>query len=407
MGIIRAADILLPDAVEMEKWSVIACDQFTSDRDYWAETCRIVGNRPSSLHMILPEAWIGSREAESAADRIAEKMLLYQREGIFRERKNAMIAVERQMQDGKIRRGLLAAVDLEAYDYRPDVPAPIKATERTVEERLIKRLELRKKASLESPHILVFFDDPEHRIDAELESLQEDMQEEYAFELMQGGGWIRGRSLQGTAAADMEKAFERLTGNGNAVLAAGDGNHSLATAKLCWEERKRTLSVQEKETHPARYALVELVNVYDEGVEIEPIHRVLLETDSRGFAGYAAEILRQQSKNGIPRTVIAGSAAGERRIEVKGLSTRELVSAADGLIEDYAQLRGGTEDYIHDAGSARTIGSGKNAAFLLLPEVKREELFSVVRNNMIFPQKSFSIGSARDKRYYLEYRRIR
>ena len=407
MGVIKAANILLPDAVEMDKWSVIACDQFTSDREYWAEICRIVGDRPSSLHMIFPEAWIGSREEDGASARIAERMLRYQREGIFREQKDAMIAVERQMQDGKIRRGIVAAVDLEAYDYRPEASAPIKATERTVEERLVKRLKLRKNASLESPHILVFFDDPEHRIDAELESVQGEMREEYSFELMQGGGWIRGRSFQGAAVRRMEKAFEELTGTGQTMLAAGDGNHSLATAKLCWEEMKKTLSDREKTEDPARYALVELVNVYDEGVEIEPIHRVLLGTDSRGFADYAERFFRGRSKNGSPRTLIAGTAAGEKSIEVYGLSTGELVSAADGLMEEYARLRGGTEDFIHDAGSARTIGSGEQAVFLILPEVRREELFSVVRENRIFPQKSFSIGNARDKRYYLEYRRIR
>ena len=407
MGIIKAADILLPDAVEMEKWSVIACDQFTSDREYWRETCRIVGDCPSSLHMILPEAWIGRKEAEGAADRIAERMLRYQREGIFRERRNAMIAVERQMQDGKIRRGIVAAVDLEAYDFRPDVPAAIKATEQTVEERLVKRLELREKASLEAPHTLVFFDDPEHRIDAELNRLQAEMQEEYSFELMLGGGWIRGRSLRDSAAEKLERAFEELTGNRKTVLAAGDGNHSLATAKLCWDQMKMSLSAQERETHPARYALVELVNVYDEGVEIEPIHRVLLGTDSREFAVHAAEYFRRRSKNGGERTVVAGISEGEKRITVSGLSTGEIVSAADGLMEDYARLYGGTEDYIHGEGAARTIGSERQAAFLLLPEVRREDLFSVVRKGMIFPRKSFSIGSARDKRYYLEYRRIR
>ena len=407
MGIIKTADILLPEAVEMEKWSVIACDQFTSDREYWRETYRIVGDSPSSLHMILPEAWIGREEAEGAADRIAERMLRCQREGIFRECRNAMIAVERQMQNGKIRRGIVAAVDLEAYDFRPDVPAAIKATEKTVEERLVKRLELREKASLEAPHILVFFDDPEHRIDAELKSLQAEMREEYSFELMQGGGWIRGSSLRNAAAERLERAFEELTENRESVLAAGDGNHSLATAKLCWDQRKKTLSTREREMHPARYALVELVNAYDEGVEIEPIHRVLLGTDSRGFAAYAAEYFRRRSQDGGVRTVIAGTSGGEKRIEISGLSTGEIVSAADGLIEEYARLHGGTEDYIHGDGAARTIGSGEHAAFLLLPEVKREDLFSVVRKGTIFPRKSFSIGSARDKRYYLEYRRIR
>ena len=406
MGIIKAADILLPDIPEMNRWSVIACDQFTSDRDYWAETCRIVGGCPSSLHMILPEAWIGSREAEGASERIAETMLHYQSEGFFRERKNAMIAVERQMQDGKIRKGIVAAVDLEAYDYRPYVHAPIKATERTVEERLIKRLELRKNASLESPHILVFFDDPEHRIDAELENLQGEMREEYAFELMQGGGWIRGKSFQDTAVTRIEKIFDELTESRETVLAAGDGNHSLATAKLCWEEKKKTLSDREKRDDPARYALVELVNVYDEGVEIEPIHRVLLGTESRGFTDFAKEYFRRRSGNGPSRSVIAGTASEEKRLEVCGLSTGELVSAADALMEEYALFCGGMEDYVHDAGSARAIGSGENAAFLILPELNREEIFSVVRKNAIFPQKSFSIGNARDKRYYLEYRRI-
>ena len=407
MQIVRPADILLPASAEPEKWSVIACDQFTSDRQYWEETCRIVGNSPSTLHMILPEAWIGTERADAAPMRITEKMHQYLKEGVFRELPSAMIAVERTMQDGTVRKGIVAAVDLEAYDYRPESEAPIKATERTVEERLLKRLEMRENAVLELPHTLVFYDDPEHTVTAELDAIRNKSEKQYGFQLMQNGGAISGASLQGEAAERLENAFQRLADRKETVFAAGDGNHSLATAKLCWERMKPDLSEREKREHPARFALVELVNLYDEGVRIESIHRLLRGTDNRDFLHFAKEYFRDTGEAGGIKTIIAGIGKKQAEIAIRGMSAGEIVKAADEMIGRYLSKHGGTEDYIHDASSAVELGSEKNNAYLLLPAVEREEIFSVIRNGMIFPQKSFSIGNARDKRYYLECRRIR
>lgn len=413
MSEIKRANLLLPCGNELSKWSVIACDQFTSSPEYWEETEKSVGDAPSTLRMILPEAYLGTEKAEDSPRRTAEKMHEYLTGGVLREIPGAFLYVERTVRSGKIRHGILAAVDLEAYDYRPESDADIKATEKTVEDRLWKRLEVRKTASLELPHILIFYNDPACIVSAELEKDKQSLSKEYDFDLMQGGGHIKGWSVQGEAAERLEKQLNGLKEKGenregllSAAFAVGDGNHSLATAKLNWEEIRKTLPEEEKETHPARYALAELVNVYDTGVEILPIHRIIKNADNEGFIGFCEKWYRDNSRPGAEKTVTVGIGGQRAEIPVSGLGTGELVELTDRCLQAYLEANGGEEDYIHDDDTAVKLGSEKGSGYVLLPEVQREEIFDTVAHRRIFPKKCFSIGSAKDKRYYLECRQI-
>ena len=408
MGIIKAADILLPTVADRGKWSVIACDQFTSDKAYWEETRRIVGDAPSTLHMILPEALMGSAEAEVARESVSGYMQRYLRGNLFRELRDSFVSVERRFEDGTVRHGIVAAVDLDAYEYKPEKEAAIKATEHTVEERLWKRIELRETAVLELPHVLVFYEDPEGLVEKEIRARKDELPPEYDFELMQGGGHIRGRAISGEKARDLEKLLNEpfASGHRGAVLAVGDGNHSLATAKLCWERMKAGQSEEEKRTHKARFALVELVNLYDGGIHIEPIHRVISGTDVSGFAAYAEKAFRTIGRDGAERAVTVGTGSGGRTLQVSGLSAAQTVEAADQMLAAYIKDHGGAVDYIHDEASAVEAGSRPGSAYILLPAVEKEDIFEVVERNELFPKKSFSIGHAEDKRYYLECRKL-
>ena len=283
MRVFTPADILLPRVDDMTKWSCIACDQFTAEPEYWREAERIVGSEPSTLRLMLPEAWLGVRDSAAETRKIYAAMKDYVNRGIFRTVEQSFIYVERTLPSGAVRRGLVGKLDLECYDWAPGSATPVRATEGTAESRLPARVEVRRGATLEMPHIMVFIDDPENAVipsAAGGEAL-------YDFELMLGGGHIRGSRVTGEAAERLTAALEAP--EGSVRFAMGDGNHSLAAAKRCWEQIKRNLPESELETHPARYALAEIVNIHDEAVTFEPIHRVLLETAPRqGPGGDAA-----------------------------------------------------------------------------------------------------------------------
>ena len=406
MKVIKAADILLPAVEDMGRWSVIACDQFTSDRGYWDETRRFVGEAPSTLKMILPEVFIGTAEAENAGEKIAGYMKSCLEGKLFRTLPDSFMFVERSLGNGAVRHGIVAAVDLEAYEYKPEKDAVIKATEHTVEERLHKRIELRGSAPLELPHVIIFYADPDDTLIKKLSAEKAQLHMEYDFELMQGGGSICGWSVSGEKAAVLELSLNKMAGTCGS-LAVGDGNHSLATAKLCWDRMKQGLIEAERETHCARYALAELVNVYDSGIRIEPIHRVISGSEVSGFGAFAEKRFRALEKHGAERRLTIGSASGERSIAVTGLTVAQLIDAADGIIAEYLDEHSGAVDYVHDDASAVEAGSRPGCAYILLPAVERKDIFEVVRRKELFPKKSFSIGNAREKRYYLECRKIR
>ncbi len=395
MRVFTPADILLPRVDDMTKWSCIACDQFTAEPEYWREAERIVGSEPSTLRLMLPEAWLGVRDSAAETRKIYAAMKDYVNRGIFRTVEDSFVYVERTLPSGAVRRGLVGKLDLECYDWAPGSATPVRATEGTVESRLPARVEVRRGATLEMPHIMVFIDDPENAVipsAAGGEAL-------YDFELMLGGGHIRGSRVTGEAAERLTAALEAP--EGSVRFAMGDGNHSLAAAKRCWEQIKRNLPESELETHPARYALAEIVNIHDEAVTFEPIHRVLLETVPRGFIEEAAARLPRGKGQAV--TLLAG----RREMEIEtGMPLGALVALVDELLGDWRREHGGEPDYIHGDEEARALGGKPSSVGVLLPRLEKAELFPYITEHGPYPKKSFSIGHARDKRYYLECRAI-
>lgn len=395
MRVFTPADILLPRVDDMTKWSCIACDQFTAEPEYWREAERIVGSEPSTLRLMLPEAWLGVRDSAAETRKIYAAMKDYVNRGIFRTVEQSFIYVERTLPSGAVRRGLVGKLDLECYDWAPGSATPVRATEGTVESRLPARVEVRRGATLEMPHIMVFIDDPEN---AAIPSAAGG-EVLYDFELMLGGGHIRGSRVTGEAAERLTAALEAP--EGSVRFAMGDGNHSLAAAKRCWEQIKRNLPESELETHPARYALAEIVNIHDEAVTFEPIHRVLLETVPRGFIEEAAA--RLPRGKGQVVTLLAG----RREMEIEtGMPLGALVALVDELLGDWRREHGGEPDYIHGDEEARALGGRPSSVGVLLPRLEKAELFPYITEHGPYPKKSFSIGHARDKRYYLECRAI-
>ena len=395
MRVFTPADILLPRVDDMTKWSCIACDQFTAEPEYWREAERIVGSEPSTLRLMLPEAWLGVRDSAAETRKIYAAMKDYVNRGIFRTVEQSFIYVERTLPSGAVRRGLVGKLDLECYDWAPGSATPVRATEGTVESRLPARVEVRRGATLEMPHIMVFIDDPENAVipsAAGGEAL-------YDFELMLGGGHIRGSRVTGEAAERLTAALEAP--EGSVRFAMGDGNHSLAAAKRCWEQIKRNLPESELETYPARYALAEIVNIHDEAVTFEPIHRVLLETVPRGFIEEAAARLPRGKGQAV--TLLAG----RREMEIEtGMPLGALVALVDELLGDWRREHGGEPDYIHGDEEARALGGKPSSVGVLLPRLEKAELFPYITEHGPYPKKSFSLGHARDKRYYLECRAI-
>ena len=269
--IFRPADILLPKQADMQCWSVIACDQFTSDAAYWAAVEQAVGGAPSTLRLMLPEFYLGKRDEAAAAAEIQQTMRRYLDNDVFTEIEHSFIFLERTLPCGSVRRGLIGMIDLEAYDYSPDSSTPIRATEGTVEDRLPPRVKVRRAAPLEMPHIMVFLNDPDDGVMQRAETAANGLL--YDFDLMMGGGHVRGQRIYGATADAL--AAQISEGNTAVKLAIGDGNHSLAAARKCWLEKKQRLTPEQAESDPARFALAELVNIHDPAVTFAPIHRVL------------------------------------------------------------------------------------------------------------------------------------
>lgn len=418
MNIFKRADILLPDHCDMHKWSVVACDQYSSQPEYWAALEELTKDAPSSLHLMLPEAYLEHTDQLAAAAEINRTMDEYLAGGVFRTLEQSYVYVERELNGGACRRGLVGVLDLDAYDYAHDSASPIRATEGTVESRLPPRVEVRRGAALEMPHILVFIDDPADRVMSLLTQRRASLPQLYDFDLSAGGGHIRGWQVSGTDADALEQALDGLADPAMlrkcygdaapAIFAMGDGNHSLATAKKCWEELKPTLSAAERETHPARYSLVELVNIHDPAITFEPIHRVLFATESAAFLDEAAAKLGGLSGPADTRHVLRlVTAAEERELRVNGLTIGQLIAAAEDVCQAYLKAHGGKVDYIHNDETALEMGRRTDGAAILLPRMEKGELFPSIVRSGPFPKKSFSIGRAEDKRYYLECRKIK
>lgn len=411
-------DILVPRGVDMEKWSVIACDQFTAQPEYWRRVEEIAGSSLSTLRLMLPEAYLETCDVESETGKIADNMRRYLEQGVFDIVKQSYIYVERQLSGGSIRRGMMGLLDLEHYDYTEESNTLIHATEGTVRDRLPPRVSVRRSAALEMPHVVVFIDDPDYTVIDPVIYMQRNPEKLYDFELMQGGGHVTGWRISDENADSVEKALIALEDRDllekkygipdrpPIVYAVGDGNHSLAAARLCWEEIRKTLTAEQRIGHPSRYSLVELVNIHDSSIEFEPIHRVLFETDNRRFIHAAGEFFAPYAGGKGDTHEVEFLASGQsHRIRLGGLTIARVISLCEDFITGYAANNGGRIDYIHDSAAAE-LGAEPGNAAIILPAMKKSELFPSIIRSGAFPRKSFSIGHALDKRYYLECRRL-
>lgn len=402
-GSVRAfkrADILIPSKeIDLSKWSVIACDQFTYDPKYWEDVEKIVGDSPSALRLILPEAYLGCPKKEELKADIEYKMREYLNAGYFDKVPNCFIYIERKLANGKIRKGLIGMIDLEDYSYLPNKSAKIISSEGTVVSRLPERAEIRRKALLELPHVILFLDDEEDKTIKK----HSDSEELYSVSLMQGGGELKAFKLSDSHAEEIEELVANL--NERSPIAVGDGNHSLAAAKMVWEEAKEKLSAEEIETSPLRYALVELQNIYDSAVEIEAIHRVLLNCDAYKAVNEIVDEMSGESSDGLDIELIYKN--GRKQLKTKYASVSELIEKFDKLLKKICDTGKGEIDYIHGENETVYIGSSDNNLGVLLPSIKKEDIFMSLKEFGPYPRKSFSVGEAGDKRYYMEAREIR
>ena len=390
------ADILLPES-GFERWAVVACDQFTSEPEYWSDVDRIAGDSPSALRVILPEVYLSADNSERI-NAVNSTMREYLDSGVFDEHKDSMIYVERES-GGSIRRGIVGLIDLEDYDYRSGTTALIRATEATVLERIPPRVQIRRDAPLELPHILLLIDDPGRTVIEPLEGQKDGFAPAYDFDLMKGGGHISGRFLSKEAISAVQDALEALTrGKENPLLfAVGDGNHSLATAKECYNLSGDPL---------ARYALVEVVNIHDDSIQFEPIYRVLFDVDRDDFIN--SFVARTEAAGGESRQSFEYiSPEGSGTLSVKAtakLPVGTLQSYIDEYMHNHPEVR---IDYIHGADVTRSLCRQERTLGFIFDGMGKDELFPAIMADGSLPRKTFSMGHAQEKRYYIEARKIK
>ena len=387
-------DILLP-AEKPEKWAVIACDQYTSEPEYWENVRKTVGNAPSAFNIIFPEAFLGENNAEKIS-KINSVMKSYLDGGVFKEYKNTFVYTERTLKNGKTRRGIVGLIDLDNYSYEKGSKALIRATEATVKERIPARVEIRRGAYLEMPHVMLLCDDPENLLSGGLASNIGNFECLYDFELMCGGGHIRGFAPDRAAAEALCRHTEEpLRKNGGDMLfVVGDGNHSLAAAKEC------------AALGGSHYALVEVVNIHDDSLEFEPIYRVLFGVEPEKVIKDFTEKCGGEYRGADAQRFRCVYGNTEREISVHPIS-KLAVGTLQAYLDDYLKAHKGAEiDYIHGENSLKKLAETRNALGFLFDGMKKEELFDAVRQDGSLPRKTFSMGEADDKRFYLECRRI-
>lgn len=419
-NIFKRCEILLPrDRSEeaLQKWSVVACDQYTSDPAYWDAVEALVGDAPSTRRITYPELYLNAPDKEARIAAIAQATKAY-REDVLCAYPDAMVYVERAMKNGKKRCGIVGAFDLEAYSYAKDSQTPIRATEGTVLSRIPPRVQIRRDAAIESPHVMILCDDKEQKLFTAARKAKENAPV-YDFELMQNGGRITGWLIEGALADEIEAlalalgcetAFAEKYHTGEdkrpLVFPVGDGNHSLATAKACWEEQKANGA---PDTHPARYALAELVNLHDDALEFEPIYRVVFGADGEALladmkAAYPA--LTDGIGEGHVFEVVWGDTVCHvtHPAPTAQLPVGTLQTFLDGWLAAHPEAE---VDYIHGIEATKKLAGGAHAVGFLFDGMEKDDLFRTVIFDGALPRKTFSMGEADEKRYYLECRAIR
>lgn len=449
---IHIPTIALPRAdIDLSRWAVIACDQFTQDPSYWERVAQYVGESPSMLSLIYPEVYLEKTVQETRITAIRQAMQKALAQEVLTEFRG-MMYIERRTPYHPRRRGLILALDLERYDWHPEARPLIRATEGTVAERLPPRIAIRRGAPLESPHIIILIDDEKCRLLEGLESIIPRQNPTYHTELMLGAGAVTGwkldqekqwqfviNSLEDLYAEAMTKYGPLSAHEEPFLFAVGDGNHSLATAKAVWEEYKAQHHGEPGlMQHPARYALVEIENLYDEGIQFEPIHRLVFGSSREGLFQYlqrmpgaliqpvaTIDALEQRVRQGEPGKTLYGIVCSNRQfllsIDFEGIATVPLQETLDRLCKE----QGATLDYIHGSDEIRRIVQGKTAPGksqepqisegregfseplgIILPPIRKESLFATVSRSGPLPRKSFSMGEGIEKRFYLECRKL-
>ena len=431
---LRVPEILLPANTDLNKWSVIACDQYTQDKEYWKKAEAAAGDGPSTLKLILPEVYLNSPDKPERIAKIRQTMKEYLGAGVFAPPFNGFIYIERKTAFGRMRRGLVAQIDLETYEWKPFSKANIRATEATIVDRIPPRKEIRKGAPLELPHIMLLVNDKDDLLVGGAQKITAGAGREplYKGDLMCNGGSITGWGLSSDAdLASVTDALNKIADANTAVdgstflFAVGDGNHSLATAKAVWDEYKQELiaggaAESELAENPVRFALIEVVNIYDKGLTFEPIHRVIFNTDVAGLIKTLAQKL--------DGTVSEVASAAELDAAVKASWADFGFAYKDGGVQKYVLLKTGIKelavsrlqpeideflqgsaaeiDYIHGSEEVLKLGERENAVGILLPPIAKDSFFETINGRGPLPRKSFSMGEADEKRFYLECRRL-
>ncbi len=387
-----AADILLPKT-DFESWAVVACDQYTSEPEYWDRVKQTVQDKPSALNIVLPEVYLSANNSERI-DKINKNMQKYLNDNIFEQYSDSLIFVERIQSDGKCRRGIVGKIDLECYDYRSGTDAEIRATEQTVLSRIPPRVEIRKNAPLELPHVMLLFDDVKDIIFSYLLSNKTRFKKVYDFTLMCNAGSIKGYLLDDESKGMVLSQLQVLKEQNNGFLfCVGDGNHSLATAKECYNQNP---------TEASRYALTEIVNIHDTALEFEPIYRVVFGVNPKALIN---EFINTVGEGRQKFTCVYGDEVCEIGVN----ATAELaVGTLQSFLDDYIKEHTDVEiDYIHGEESLKKLASRENTVGFLFDGMKKSELFSAVNADGSLPRKTFSMGHADDKRFYIEARKIK
>lgn len=420
-----AADILLPaTGTPLDPWACIAVDQFTSQPEYWQRAEELAQGKPSTLHIVLPEAYLGTPQEDARLESIRHTMEAYRAEVLTRQ-VHGYVYVERTQMDGSIRQGLVGAVDLEAYDYAPGTQPAIRPSESTVVERIPPRLKVRRGALLETPHVMMLADDPGKTLIEPIGLQKDKLPLLYDGELMLGGGHLRGWAVEdpsviaqidaALAALADPAAFDRrwpaAAGQTPMVLAVGDGNHSLATAKAYWEELKPTLTEEERLHHPARWCLAEVCNVHSPAIEIEPIHRVVFGVSARELYEALDRWDQAQGHHTEPSSQRCKLAdrQGEIEVALQNPPAPLTVGSVEAFLEEWLpQHPQAHVDYIHGASTALALAArpGTPTTAILLPDFAKADLFRGVVLGGVLPRKTFSMGHAEEKRYYNECRVI-
>lgn len=388
-------DVLLPKS-NFEKWAVVACDQYTSEPEYWLDVEKTIGDNTSAYNIILPEAYLQD-DNSARIEKINKTMNEYIENGVFDTVNNTMIYLEREVTGGKIRKGIVGIIDLDEYSYEKNSTSLIRATEATVLERIPPRVMIRKGAALEMPHIMLLIDDPDCSVIEPLAEKTNDFTRVYDFDLMQNSGHIKGYSIDGDTIAFIQASLAKLVENSgdNFLFAVGDGNHSLATAKECYNADPLNNS---------KYAMVEVVNIHDYSLEFEPIYRVVFGADPQELLSDFVATLGGEYQGEDAQKFICVFGNEKREISVKGTGKLS-VATLQTYLDDYLKKNPSVKiDYIHGEDVVYSLSKAENTIGFIFEGMQKSELFPAIKQDGSLPRKTFSMGHAADKRFYIEAR---